>query len=78
MKSPALEERIEFNLLKAARCAEALFIARGHVVRGLFAFFTCFRAFEDYDFAWHRLNGLVSNSIFRGRRIYPLSRQIQA
>ena len=71
MESTSLEERIKFHFLKPSRGSEALFVARGHVVGGLFAFFTCFGAFEDDDVAGHRLKWFGFDLVFEGGETKP-------
>ena len=55
MQGAALEEVVELDLLKTAGRADALLVARGHVAGGRLAFRLRFRAFEDDDFAWHKM-----------------------
>jgi len=45
MKSPALEEGIEFHFLKTSRSEKALFVACGHVARSGLTLCFGFRAF---------------------------------
>ena len=55
MQCATLQERVELDLLKSTRSPEAFLVPGSHVVGRLFAFFTCFGAFEDDYFAGHRI-----------------------
>ena len=55
MKRAAIEERIEFLLLKTAWCIEALLVAGAGVAGGGLAFGLGLSAFQDNDVAWHSL-----------------------
>ena len=53
MKGAALQEIVELDLFKTARCAEAFLVAGGDVPRRRLALGLGLGAFENDDFAWH-------------------------
>lgn len=76
MERAALEEGVEFDLLKTSWSAGALLVASADVAgRGL-ALGLGLRAFEDDDFAWHKIWGREARLFFPKvkRLICPLVR----
>ncbi len=55
MESPAIQERVEFFLLKTAWGIEALLVASRSVTTGGLALGFSLGAFKDDDVSWHSL-----------------------
>ena len=55
MKRAAIEERIEFLLLKTTWCIEAFLVTGAGVAGGRLAFGLGLSAFQNNNVAWHSL-----------------------
>ena len=55
MNRPAFQEGVVCHLLQASGGANAFFVAGGDIAGGRTAFGFGFRAFDDDDFAWHKI-----------------------
>ena len=55
MKRPAIQERIEFHLLKTARRTQAFLVTGGCIAGGGFPLGFSLRALQNYNVSWHDL-----------------------
>ena len=58
MNRPAFQEGVVFHLFQASGSANAFLVAGGDIAGGRTAFSFGFRAFDNDDFAWHKIFGL--------------------